>query len=277
MANELGNQQSNQQSNQAGKQPGASAQDGAAPLLRIAGLHKAFHAVKATNGVDLTVLKGEIHAIIGPNGAGKSTLITQICGEILPDSGVIELEGRDVTRLPPYLRARLGLGRSFQITELCQEFNVLENVILSLMLLKSRGFGMWSNPRNDGAMHERAMHWLEKVGLADRALARTSDLAHGEKRQLELAVALAREPRLLLLDEPMAGMGGDESARMTRLLANIKQDYGILLVEHDMDAVFALADRVSVLVYGRIIHTGDPASVRQHPDVRAAYLGEETC
>ncbi|MFT8276731.1 ABC transporter ATP-binding protein [Kerstersia gyiorum] len=257
-------------------------QDGAAPLLRIAGLHKAFHAVKATNGVDLTVFKGEIHAIIGPNGAGKSTLITQICGEILPDAGVIELEGRDVTRLPPYLRARQGLGRSFQITELCQEFNALENVILSVMLLKSRGFGMWRNPRNDGAMHERAMHeramhWLEKVGLADRALARTADLAHGEKRQLELAVALAREPRLLLLDEPMAGMGGDESARMTRLLAEIKQDYGILLVEHDMDAVFALADRVSVLVYGRIIHTGDPVSVRQHPDVRAAYLGEETC
>ncbi|APX78279.1 ABC transporter ATP-binding protein [Achromobacter insolitus] len=249
--------------------------DAGASLLRLTQLRKAFDAVVATNGVDLDVRAGEIHAIIGPNGAGKSTLIAQICGEIRPDSGTIHLNGQDVTALRAFERARLGLGRSFQITELCQEYTALENVILSRMLKGGRAFQAWSNPRHDAALKTEAMRWLAHVGLEDRRHVRSADLAHGEKRQLELAVALARSPQLLLLDEPMAGMGPEESARMTRLLQGMKGDYGILLVEHDMDAVFALADRISVLVYGRVVFSGSPEEVRRHPEVRAAYLGEE--
>lgn len=250
--------------------------DASASLLRLTQLRKAFDAVVATNGVDLDVRAGEIHAIIGPNGAGKSTLIAQICGEIRPDSGTIHLDGQDVTGLRAFERARLGLGRSFQITELCQEYTALENVILSRMLKGGRAFQAWSNPRHDAALKTEAMQWLKHVGLEDRRHVRSADLAHGEKRQLELAVALARSPRLLLLDEPMAGMGPEESARMTRLLHGMKGDYGILLVEHDMDAVFALADRISVLVYGEILATGTPADIRGDARVREAYLGEET-
>lgn len=249
--------------------------DASASLLRLTQLRKAFDAVVATNGVDLDVRAGEIHAIIGPNGAGKSTLIAQICGEIRPDSGTIHLDGQDVTGLRAFERARLGLGRSFQITELCQEYTALENVILSRMLKGGRAFQAWSNPRHDAALKTEAMQWLKHVGLEDRRHVRSADLAHGEKRQLELAVALARSPRLLLLDEPMAGMGAEESQRMTALLQELKGRYAILLVEHDMDAVFALADRITVLVYGKTIFTGTPDEVRHHPDVRAAYLGEE--
>ena len=234
------------------------------PLLRLNGLRKAFDAVVATNGVDLEVRPGEIHAIIGPNGAGKSTLIAQICGEIRPDAGSIELDGRDVTALRAFERARLGLGRSFQITELCQDYCALEN----------QAFRFWANPRHDPLLVQEAMHWLQQLGLADKSHVRTADLAHGEKRQLELAVALARSPRLLLLDEPMAGMGSEESAHMTQLLLGMKGRYGILLVEHDMDAVFALADRISVLVYGKIVFSGTPEQVRSHPEVKAAYLGD---
>ena len=232
----------------------------ATPLLRLKNLRKAFDSVVATNGVNLEVFPGEIHAIIGPNGAGKSTLIAQICGEIKPDTGSIELGERDVTGLPAYERSRLGLGRSFQITELCQDYTALENVLLSCMLEKGSAFQFWSNPRNDKQLTAKAMHWLTKLGLEAKSHVRTGDLAHGEKRQLELAVALARSPRLLLLDEPMAGMGSE---------------YGILLVEHDMDAVFALADRISVLVYGKVVFSGLPQEVRNHPDVKAAYLGEK--
>ena len=244
------------------------------PLLRLNGLRKAFDAVVATNGVDLEVRPGEIHAIIGPNGAGKSTLIAQICGEIRPDAGSIELDGRDVTALRAFERARLGLGRSFQITELCQDYCALENVSLSSMLQNGQAFRFWANPRHDQPLVDKAMHWLQQLGLADKGHVRTADLAHGEKRQLELAVALARSPRLLLLDEPMAGMGSEESARMTQLLLGMKGRYGILLVEHDMDAVFALADRISVLVYGKIVFSGTPEQVRSHPEVKAAYLGD---
>ena len=247
----------------------------ATPLLRLKNLRKAFDAVVATNGVNLEVFPGEIHAIIGPNGAGKSTLIAQICGEIKPDTGSIELGERDVTGLPAYERSRLGLGRSFQITELCQDYTALENVLLSCMLEKGSAFQFWSNPRNDKQLTAKAMHWLTKLGLEAKSHVRTGDLAHGEKRQLELAVALARSTRLLLLDEPMAGMGSEESARMTQLLLGMKGQYGILLVEHDMDAVFALADRISVLVYGKVVFSGLPQEVRNLPDVKAAYLGEE--
>ena len=245
------------------------------PLLRLRGLRKAFDAVVATNGVDLEVYPGEIHAIIGPNGAGKSTLIAQICGEQRPDEGTIELDGRDVTALPAFERARLGLGRSFQITELCQDYDALENVILSSMLKGGPAFQFWSNPRRDKELVKTASYWLDQLGLAERSKVRTADLAHGEKRQLELAVALARSPRLLLLDEPMAGMGSEESARMTQLLRGLKGQYGILLVEHDMDAVFALADRLTVMVNGEVIAHGTPPEVRADEGVQAAYLGED--
>ena len=248
-----------------------------APVLEIEDLRKSFGALKATDGVSLDVRAGEIHALIGPNGAGKSTLIAQICGEIRPDSGSIILSATDITRLPAHRRARMGLARSFQITQLCADFTSLENVMLSLETRGGGSFNLFSDPRRDRALREAAHGWLAEVGLEARADAPVSSLAHGERRQLEMAVALAREPTLLLLDEPMAGMGPEESARMTRLLTKLKGRYALLLVEHDMDAVFQLADRISVLVYGRVIFTGSVAEVRAHPEVRAAYLGEEAC
>jgi branched-chain amino acid transport system ATP-binding protein len=244
------------------------------PLLSVRDLHKSFGAVKATNGVNIDIRAGEIHALIGPNGAGKSTLIAQVCGEQFSDSGSILINGQDVTRVTAYARARMGLGRSFQITELCPDYSSLENVVLSLLLKTGKAFQFWKNPRRDAAIVADASARLEQVGMLHRANTLVADLAHGEKRQLELAVALAREPRLLLLDEPMAGMGSEESARMTDQLLALKGRYGILLVEHDMDAVFALADRITVLVYGKTIFTGSPEEVRKHPEVRAAYLGD---
>ena len=248
-----------------------------APVLAIEGLHKAFGALVATDGVTLDVRQGEIHALIGPNGAGKSTLIAQICGEQRPDRGTIRFDGRDVTALPAYRRARLGLGRSFQLTQLCPDFSVVENVLLSLEAGDGGSFDLLSNPRKNAASQEIAARWIDAVGLSDRSKAPASALSHGEKRQLEIAVAMARQPRLLLLDEPMAGMGPDESAKLTTLLLGLKAQSAILLVEHDMDAVFKLADRISVLVYGRIIFTGTVAEVRGSPAVQAAYLGSEAC
>ena len=245
------------------------------PILSIQGLRKAFGALVATDGVSLDVRPGELHALIGPNGAGKSTLIAQICGDLRPDAGRIAFAGEDITALPAHLRARRGLGRSFQITQLCPDFTALENVLLSLEAMNGGSPDIFSNPRRNAANVAAARGWLDRAGLAgfeDRVVAR---LAHGQRRQLEIAVALARAPRLLLLDEPMAGMGPEESAALTALLQGLKGDYPILLVEHDMDAVFALADRISVLVYGRVIFTGTPAEIRAHPEVRAAYLGEE--
>lgn len=249
---------------------------GIQPLLSLRDLYKAFGAVKATNGVNIDIRPGEIHALIGPNGAGKSTLIAQICGEQISDSGQILINGQDVTKVSAYVRARMGLGRSFQITELCPDYSALENVVLSLLLKTGKAFQFWKNPRLDASIVADASARLVQVGMLHRANTLVSDLAHGEKRQLELAVALAREPRLLLLDEPMAGMGSEESTRMTEQLLALKGRYGILLVEHDMDAVFALADRITVLVYGKTIFTGSPEEVRNHPEVRAAYLGDET-
>ncbi len=244
-------------------------------LLQVKGLKKYFGAVHATNGVDIEVLPGEIHALIGPNGAGKSTLIAQICGELTPDAGSILINGLNVTGTTAFARARLGLSRSFQITELYPEYSVLENVVLALVLKTGRAFQAWRNPRHDLQLIEQGRERLSKAGLLARADVPVADLAHGEKRQLELAVALARDPKLLLLDEPMAGMGSEESSAMTQQLLSMKGKYGILLVEHDMDAVFKLADRISVLVYGKTIFTGTPAEVRGHPEVRAAYLGDE--
>ena len=246
-------------------------------ILSISGLRKAFGALKATDDVSLDVAEGEVHALIGPNGAGKSTLIAQICGEIRADSGTICLGGEDITALPAFGRARRGLARSFQITQLCPDFTALENVVLALETRGGGSYDLFSNPRHDRALTDAARHWLGEVGLQSRERALVSSLAHGERRQLEMAVALAREPRLLLLDEPMAGMGPEESARMTRLLQSLKGRYALLLVEHDMDAVFQLADRISVLVYGRVIFTGTVDAAREDAQVRAAYLGAPAC
>lgn len=244
-------------------------------ILAIRNLRKSFGALKVTDDVSLDVREGEIHALIGPNGAGKSTLISQISGEQKPQSGTIALAGEEITPLAPWTRARKGLGRSFQTTQLCLEFTVLEHVIFALDTGDGGSFNLFRNPRKDRAHREKAVAAIEAVGLGARAQSAVASLSHGERRQLELGVALAREPRILVLDEPMAGMGAEESARMVTLLRSLKGRYPMLLVEHDMDAVFSLADRISVLVYGRIIFTGTVAEVRGNAQVRAAYLGDD--
>ena len=245
------------------------------PKLAIRGLQKSFGAVHATQDVNLAVRPGELHALIGPNGAGKTTLLSQISGEILPDAGSIWLDGGDITRMPAHKRPAAGLARSFQISQLYPDFTAEDNVAMAVQAHSPGGFNLWRNARRMARLREPARDALERVGLGDRADVRVSALAHGEKRQLELAMALSLNASVLLLDEPMAGMGAEESQRMTALLQTLKGRYAILLVEHDMDAVFALADRVTVLVYGKTIFTGTPDEVRRHPDVRAAYLGEE--
>jgi branched-chain amino acid transport system ATP-binding protein len=243
--------------------------------LEIRDLRKSFAAVKATQGVNLTVRAGELHALIGPNGAGKTTLLSQIGGEIFPDSGSIVLDGRDITHMPAYERPAAGLARSFQISQVYPEFTVEDNVAMAVQAHTPGRFNMWRDARRDTRLHEPARRALQRVGLGHRADERVANLAHGEKRQLELAMALSMNASLLLLDEPMAGLGAEESLRMAELLRELKGQYAILLVEHDMDIVFSLADRVTVLVYGKTIFTGTPDEVRAHPDVRAAYLGEE--
>ncbi|KYO52277.1 ABC transporter ATP-binding protein (plasmid) [Tistrella mobilis] len=244
------------------------------PRLVIEGLHKRFGAVAATAGVDLEVRPRELHALIGPNGAGKTTLISQIAGEIFPDQGRILIDGRDVTRMAAHARAGQGLARSFQITQLFTDFTALDNVAMAIQARQGGNWRCFGQARQDRSLREPAMTHLAAVGLGHRADEVVADLAHGECRQLELAVALAAEASLLLLDEPMAGLGPEESRQMTRILQGLKGRYAILLVEHDMDAVFALADRVTVLVYGRTLFTGTPDEVRAHPEVRAAYLGD---
>ena len=245
------------------------------PKLEIRDLRKSFGALAATDGVNLTVYSDEIHALIGPNGAGKTTLISQISGEIMPDSGHILLDGKDITRVPPHQRAAVGLARSFQISQLYLDFTVEDNVAMAVQAGTSKRFSLWRNARKDESLRAPARAALEKVGLSHRANELVSSLAHGEKRQLELAIALSLNAPVLLLDEPMAGLGAEESMLMKDILQSLKGQYAMLLVEHDMDIVFALADRVTVLVYGRPIFTGTPDEVRDHPDVRDAYLGNE--
>jgi branched-chain amino acid transport system ATP-binding protein len=245
------------------------------PILAVDGLTKRFGGIVATDGVDLEILPGEIHAVIGPNGAGKTTLIGQITGEIAPDGGRIRFAGEDVTRLPTHARARRGIARSFQITQIFRRFSVLENVMLGAQAREAHAFGVWRDVRRDPTLRTPALRIVERVGLGAVADRPAGLLAHGEQRQLEIAMALACVPRLLLLDEPMAGMGKEESERMTELLRGLKGTETILLVEHDMDVVFALADRVTVLVYGRAIATGAPDRIRANREVRAAYLGED--
>ena len=245
------------------------------PLLELRGLTKAFGALRVTQDVSLSVLPGEIHAVIGPNGAGKTTLVHQVSGTLAPDSGSIHFAGRDVTRLPLARRARLGLARSFQITAVLPGFTVLENAALAVQARRGSSFRFWRAAATEARLNTAALDALAQVGLAARAETLAGDLSHGERRQLELAIALAMQPRLLLLDEPLAGAGPEETERLVGILAGLKARYGILLVEHDMQAVFALADRISVLVYGQVIASGTPAEIRANAEVRAAYLGED--
>jgi len=245
------------------------------PLLETRGLRKTFGALRATDHVDFDVRAGETHAVIGPNGAGKTTFIKQLSGELRPDSGRVRFAGEDITTLSVPRRSHKGLARSFQITSIYRDFSALDNVALAVQAHAGHSFRFWRKAREDAALREPARAILDKVGLAARADVIAANLAHGEQRQLEIAMALATQPRLLLLDEPVAGMGTDESQRMIEFLAGLKGDKTIVLVEHDMDAVFSLADRISVLVYGRIIATGTPAEIRANAGVRAAYLGED--
>jgi branched-chain amino acid transport system ATP-binding protein len=243
-------------------------------LLEIDGLTKRFGGVVASDGIALAVPRGELHAIIGPNGAGKTTLIGQLTGEIAPDAGRIRFDGADITALPTYRRSWLGLARSFQITSLFLDFTALDNVALAVQAHAGHSFRFWRDARGESELREPAREALSRVGLADRAKVIVANMSHGEHRQLEIAMALATAPRMLLLDEPMAGMGPEESARMVRTLRDLKQELTILLIEHDMDAVFALADRITVLVYGRVIASGAPEAIRANTEVRQAYLGE---
>ena len=244
------------------------------PILSVNGLVKRFGGLTATDRVSLTVAPGEIHALIGPNGAGKTTLISQIAGEERQDEGTIALEGRDVSALPLYRRVRLGFARTFQVTCLLPEYTAAQNVAIAVQIRQGHSFRLWGDVRRDRALREDALTLLGDAGMAERADERVANLSHGERKQLELVVALATKPKVLLLDEPMAGLGPTESRQMVEHLRALKGHIGMLLVEHDMDAVFALADRISVLVYGRIIATGKPDEIRGNPEIRTAYLGE---
>ncbi len=244
-------------------------------LLQVEDLRKSFGGVTAVDGVSMTVRRGEVHAVIGPNGAGKTTLISLLAGEIGPDHGRILLGGRDIARQPAYARARLGLARSFQITSVVPEMRVLDNVLLAVLARDGRSFRFWNPARSDPALVRPAEAALERVSLAHAAGERADAVSHGEHRQLEIAMTLASEPELLLLDEPMAGMSAEESRRMTGILEGLKGEKTMLLVEHDMDVVFALADRIDVLVGGRIAASGTPEAVRADEAVRRAYLGDE--
>ena len=244
-------------------------------LLEVRGLRKSFGALLASDDVDLEIREGETHAIIGPNGAGKTTLISQLAGNLLPDRGRVLFAGEDITALSASARARRGFARSFQITSIYPDFTALENVMLAVQAHSGSSFRFWRPAREEASLRSPASAILEEVGLSGRSGVLAANLAHGEQRALEIATALATRPRLLLLDEPVAGMGAEETQRMIALLASLKGGKTLILVEHDMDAVFSLADRISVLVYGRIIATGAPEEIRANPEVRRAYLGEE--
>ena len=244
------------------------------PLLQVDHLAKRFGGIVATDDIALGVDRGELHAVIGPNGAGKTTLIAQLSGQLTPDSGRIHFAGNDITALPMYRRSALGLARSFQITSLFLDLSVLDNVALAVQAHAGHSFRFWRDARLQAELREPARAALDRVGLGARADWRASALSHGEHRLLELAMALAGAPRMLLLDEPMAGLGPEESSAMVAMLRALKAELTILLVEHDMEAVFALADRITVLVYGRVIASGAPDDIRANADVREAYLGE---
>jgi branched-chain amino acid transport system ATP-binding protein len=259
--------------------PGAASRvfwrDGAVAdaFLQIRSLSKRFGGVLASEGISFDVPAGELHAVIGPNGAGKSTLIGQLAGEIRPDGGQVFFDGRDITRLSVHGRSALGIARSFQITSLFLDFTVQDNVALAIQAHAGHSFRFWRPARGEAKLRGPAQAALARVGLESRACDLCASLSHGEHRQLELAMALATGPRLLLLDEPMAGMGAEETARMIALIGELKREQTILLIEHDMDAVFRLADRITVLVDGRVIASDAPEAIRADSAVRAAYLG----
>lgn len=245
-------------------------------VLEVRGLTKRFGALVVSDAIDLSLVPGEIHAVIGPNGAGKSTLIAQICGGLAPDAGTIRLKGRDVTALPTRDRARMGLARTFQISALAMEDTVLQNALLGALGAAGNPWRMFRPALSDRALRQVAESALDRVGLSDKAAMRTAELSHGERRQLEVAVALTLKPAAFVMDEPMAGLGSEGGARMTALLDHLRHEAPILLVEHDMDAVFALADRISVLAGGRVIASGLPDAIRSDAAVRDAYLGDES-
>jgi len=245
-------------------------------LLQVRGLTRRFGGLVATDDVSFSIAAGGIHALIGPNGAGKSTLINQLSGALRPDKGAVIFDGEDVTPLPMHARVARGLARSYQITNVFARFSALDSVALAVQARTGGSLRFWRPVAAERALFEQAAAVLDRVGLGARKDVPAAALAHGEQRQLELALALATQPKLLLLDEPMAGQGPDESARMVELLEGLRGEVTMLLVEHDMDAVFRLADDISVLVYGRLIASGTPAKIRASAEVRRAYLGEDT-
>ena len=244
-------------------------------VLQTRGISKRFGALKASDDISIDLRPGEIHAVIGPNGAGKSTLIAQICGTLAPDAGQVALMGQDVTQTTARARAQAGLGRTFQISALAMEYSVLQNAMLGALGASARPWRFWQPVLKDAELREIATAALERVGLTDVLQMRTSELSHGQRRQLEVAVALTLKPKAFVMDEPMAGLGPDGSKRLTGFLDALRNEAPILLVEHDMDAVFALADRISVLVYGRVIATGTVSDIRSNKDVQDAYLGDD--
>jgi branched-chain amino acid transport system ATP-binding protein len=245
------------------------------PVLSLRNLSKRFGGLVAVDAVDLDIAAGEVHALIGPNGAGKTTLIHQITGSLATESGEIRFLERDVTRLRPHERVRLGLARSYQITSIFRRFTVLDNLALAVQARSGTSFSFWRPVASEAALFEEARAIADEVGLAKKVASLASALAHGEQRALEVGLALATRPKLVLLDEPTAGMGPEDSNRMISLIGRIRASVTVLLVEHDMDAVFRLADRITVLVNGRVIATGKPERIRADPEVRRAYLGDE--
>ncbi|MDH3387412.1 MAG: ABC transporter ATP-binding protein [Gammaproteobacteria bacterium] len=243
-------------------------------LLQVSSLNKHFGGIYATDDVNLAVEQGKIHAIIGPNGAGKTTLLAQLSGQIKPDSGDIEFGGKSIIHYSMARRAREGLARSFQITSVVMPMTLLQNVMLAVQGTGGHSFRFWAPVSDDREMRDAAMASLAEVGLDDRADRVAANVSHGEQRQLEVAMALAMKPRMLLLDEPMAGMGKEEGAMMVEILNRLRGDKTILLVEHDMDAVFSLADKLSVLVDGHIIATDTVEAIRNNLEVQRAYLGD---
>ena len=243
-------------------------------VLKVDNLVKSFGGLVATDNFSLEVIKGEIHAIIGPNGAGKTTLIHQISGMLEPDSGTIIFDDQNITNMSAPNRCHAGLVRSFQITSILKNFRAIDNVALAVQARQGHSFRFWKPAQDDQSLQDPAQAILDEVGLGDRSHVLAGNLAHGEQRRLEIAVALATSPKLLLLDEPMAGMDSEASEAMTAYLNSLKGKYTMLLIEHDMDAVFALADRITVLVYGRVIASGPPEEIRGDPEVRSAYLGD---
>jgi len=244
-------------------------------ILTVKNLSKAFGGVLATDDVSFNAEPGELHAIIGPNGAGKTTLIAQLSGEILPDSGEIFFGDEKITSLPTFIRSQLGIARSFQITSLMLDMNVIDNVTLAIQAQSRHSYRFWRAAREDSQLVRPALDALQEIGLESRAYEKVRNLSHGEHRQLEIAVAMATNPLLLLLDEPMAGMGVEEGENIIKILRQLKARKTIVLIEHDMDVVFALADRVTVMVYGRIIATDSPENIKNNNVVREAYLGTE--